>query len=348
MVPESPKTTFSNLTNECLGAPETFRSLVDIESSPLQVTPAVDIWSVGCVFSEVSVWAHYGWKKVVEYRRQRSEEIERRGGGEGEYIFHYDAKLLDAVNNIHRDMNGKQLASNHLTRSVLDRLVNEMLQHGTRPHAKWVFEKSKRLIKEVEDRFEVSVAGLVGNTNGELINSNEARNGTRSPPQVPPEHSRGPPESFVGRSYHSQAEEAMPRGGPLQPYADLAPLASPSESYPHRHYQNARTQSSERRSITATEIGQSNGQGSHIVSDPRPPPSIAAHTYENFREQHVEQHQEEPVRPTLTIAEGHHWKKKRKNGEQADLRGGENVTYLDQRDHVSDVRSRLKLANRWP
>lgn len=337
MVPGTFELAFSNLTDECLGAPETFRSHVDTESSPLQVTPAVDIWSVGCVFSEVSVWAHHGWKRVVEYRRQRSVEIEDKGGDEGERTFHFDGNLLDAVDGVHQDILGKFFTKDHVTRSVLDRLVVDMLQHETRPTAKLIFEKSKRIIKDAEKRFGVSVAGLVGNTNGELINSNEATIRTRSPPKVPNEHHR------------SRAEREWSLRGPPPPNDDSPPLSPSSrqQSSPYRNHHKSTSQSSKPRSIDAIESSQNGGQGAYVVSQPSTPPSTAANTHENSPQQHVLERQEEPVRPALSIDQGHEWKKKKKKGGLAILPGEENLTSVNQRDHVCNVLPRLGLANRW-
>ncbi|CAF9943242.1 MAG: hypothetical protein ALECFALPRED_010901 [Alectoria fallacina] len=335
------KTAFSDLIDECLGAPETFRSHVDTESSPLQVTQAVDIWSIGCVFSEGSVWAHHGWRRVVEYRRQRSVEIKAKGGDEGEHMFHVDGNLLDAVHNIHEDILGKSLTSGHITQSVLDRLVGEMLlRDESRPHAKWVFDKSKRLITEAEKKYGISVAGLAGNSSGMLINVKEAAIKTRSPPQVPHEH------------FRSRAEGELPLGEPLPPDDDdsspsSSSSSSRSQSSPRRHHHKSASQGSKSRSIRAMESPPTGGQGSHVVPDLLTLPSTATNTQESSPPQHVQQRQEEPLRPTLSINEGHAWKKKKKAGEIAVLPGEENLTSLDQRDHVSHVPSRPKLANKW-
>lgn len=335
------KTAFSDLTDECLGAPETFRSHVDTESSPLQVTQAVDIWSIGCVFSEGSVWAHHGWRRVVEYRRQRSVEIKAKGGDEGEHMFHVDGNLLDAVHNIHQDILGKSLTSGHITQSVLDRLVGEMLlRDESRPHAKWVFDKSKRLISEAETKYGISVTGLAGNSSSKLIDVKEAASKTRSPPQVPHEH------------YRSRAEGELPLGEPLPPDDDSSPSSSSSssssrsQSSPRRHHHKSASQGSKSRSIRAMESPPTGGQGSHVVPNLLTPPSTATNTQERSPPQHVQQRQGEPLRPTLSIDGGHAWKKKKKAGEFAVLPGEENLTSLDQRDHVSHVPSRPKLANK--
>ena len=326
---------FSSLIDVCLGAPETFRSHVETESSPLQVTKAVDMWSIGCVFSEVSVWAHHGWRRVDEYRRRRSTEIEAKGGAAGEHIFHFDGSLLDAVNNIHQDMLAKATVQHFITRSVLDRLVIDMLQHESRPYAKLVFERSKRLVRECEKRFGVSVVELGGSAGGEPMDPDEARTRTRSLQQVPHEH-------HPSAGSNSPMEEPPPTDDRFTPSSS----SSSSQPSPHRHPHKSASQSSKRRSIRATESPQSGEPASHVVPNPPPPPPTAANSHGSPPQQHVPEAQEGPVRPTLSIDEGHAWKEERKNGGIAVLRGDENLTSLDKRDHVSHVRFKLNLVNR--
>ena len=317
-----------NLIDMSLGAPETYRSHEGSDSAPLQVTKAVDMWSIGCVFSEVAVWAHHGWKRVDEYRRRRSDEIEARGGGRGEYIFHWDGSLLDAVDNIHQDMLGKNTVKDLLTRAVLDRLVVDMLQHEARPHAHFVFDRSKRLVKECEKRLGVSVDELGGSANGESVNSDEARTRTRSFPQVPISHHRSHAER------ESSLEEPIPPDD--SPTPPPSSPSSSSQSSTQRHPQKSASQSNKRFSNRTREISQPGGQISTVMHDP-PPPSPTAKTHGDSSQQHVQQRQEGPVRPTLSIDEGHAWKKKKKNEEVVVLPGGENLTSLDRRDHVSFV-----------
>lgn len=259
-------------------------------------------------------------------------EIETKDGDKGEETFHFDGSLLDTVENIHQEMLDNCPVKDNLTRSVLDRLVVDMLQHQSRPHAKFVFERSKRLIKDAEKTYGVSVVGLVGNANGELIDSNEARIGTRSPRQV------------SGEYHHSRAEKQLPPEQPLPPDEDstLSPVSSRSQSFPQRHHHKSSSQTSNPRNNGAIETLHSGGQGSHVVLNPPPSPSAAANTYVSSPQQHLQQRSEKPMRPTLSIDEGQAWKEKRKRREFFELRGDENLTYLDQREHVSLVFCRLR------
>ena len=368
----------SKLTNECSGAPETFRSHKDIDSTPLPITQDVDVWSLGCVFSETSVWAHYGWKRVAEYRRRRSQEIVNKGGDEGEHVFHFEGNLLDAVYDIHRDILRNSQVSDRITQSILRSLVDDMLQHGSRPAAKQCYEKSKRLIREAGTTFGVSMDGLVGISNYERTkgsphilgkhrrsradqemplreplpphsDSAQSSSSSASPSSTHRHHHKSTSQGsrhVPGSHRRSRADKEKPLGEPSPPDSDSAQSSSPStsQSSTHRHHHKSISQSSRPRSNGPTESSQSGG---HVLNvEPTPiTPSKATNVQEISPQQPVQPPPEEPVRPTLSIAEGHEWKRKRKIGQRVTLPGEENLTFLDLRDHVSHVQSQLKLVN---
>ena len=255
---------------------------------------------------------------MSEYRRQRSLEIEDKGGDTGEEMFHCDGKLLDTVDNIHKDITGQNRIRSHITRSVLERLVGDMLQPEIRLPAKNVFDKSKRLIREFEKKYEICVDGTVGNTNGEVVS--KAKHRTRKP------HQQLPPDADLTSSSSS----------------------SRSPSPPHKHYHKSTSSRSNRRSTGASGKPQSGGRDLPGVSDPLRPPSTTASTHVNSLPQQAQSKQQALAPPTLSITEGHEWKRKQKNKENALLPGRENLTSLNERDHVSNnIPFRLTLANRW-
>ena len=235
-------------------------------------------------------------------------------------MFHCDGKRLDTVDTIHQNINitGQRRLSSQFTRSVLERLVIDMLQQPQhRLPAKNVYDRSKYLIKEFEKKYEISVEGSVGNTNGEVVSQAKPR--TRKPPQRPPD-------------------------------ADSTSCSSSSRSPspPPKHHHKSTSPRSKRRSTGASGITQSGGRDLSGVSDPLRPPSNPANTHANSLPQQAQSNQQALAPPTLSIAEGHEWKRKHKNKEHALLPGRENLTSLNERDHVStNVLSRLSLANRW-
>lgn len=317
------------------GAPETFRSHVATESSPLKVTPAVDIWSIGCVFSEVAVWANDGWDRLAEYRRRRSIEVANKGGGVGEYVFHFEGNLLDAVKDIHGNILGKRMVENYTTRSILDRHVSDMLQPETRPQAKLVCDKLWRQIKEIEDKFDTSV-GLEGNFSGEPTGSKEAGLKIKSRSQISPDYTHGPSQLPPERHNGPRAERKSPRGAPLPPADDFAPSSSSiSETSLSSHQHRSTSQREDPRGGGVTETPQTNGDqagrdGSHSPLGV----STAESTHQNSDPQHVQRRQDELVRPTLSIKEGLDWKRRKKHNENVVLPGVENLTNLHQRDHI--------------
>ena len=128
------------------GAPETHRLDGNIEKTRLKVKPDVDIWSLGCVMSEVCVWFNDGWNKLVEYRSRRSEEMLQKTGTRQD-CFHVDSALLETVNDIHEATIDSVRRSDRVTPKVIE-LIGDMLQvDHARPNIKYLYDKSRRIIQ---------------------------------------------------------------------------------------------------------------------------------------------------------------------------------------------------------
>ena len=142
----------SILTVCCKGAPETFRCS-DVERIPLRVGRQVDLWSLGCVFSEVAVWIGGGISMVKEYRRLRQEEAAKSlPSGIGE-VFHDGQMALNIVGRSHTNVVRSRRRDDFITERVLWGPVAVMLQ------------------EKAEDRKEVQ--RLLGQTD-EIVRSAEA------------------------------------------------------------------------------------------------------------------------------------------------------------------------------
>jgi hypothetical protein len=146
----------------------------------------------------------------------------------------------------------------------------------------------------------------------------------------------------------TRPETGLPLSQPPPPDDDVSASYRSSGSLSfHGHHPESKEQSNKKHRSDANENSQAVGKGSHAVFDLRFSSSKAANTHETSEQQQGQKHQKEPERPTLSIGEGHAWKDKRKNGERPDLRGSENLTSLDRRNHVRHISPRLKLANEW-
>jgi len=131
-------------------APEAFRSDFAMEECVLSVKQDADIWSIGCIYSETATWVAHGWNTVLEYRRRRGGEFYQSTKTDGQ-CFHNEWKVLQAVNQIHTDIKRARRHHDHITPMILDRLVWGMLiVRGSRLEAKYVYEESKRIIREAQ------------------------------------------------------------------------------------------------------------------------------------------------------------------------------------------------------
>ncbi|KAL8649187.1 MAG: hypothetical protein Q9210_004551 [Variospora velana] len=319
------------------GAPETYRRHRDSQSVPLQVTTAVDIWSLGCVFSEAAVWVHYGWSRVKEYRRKRSLEIDRETKGDikGEQIFHWDNRILGTVRDAHQDILGKTSTAHWVVRDLVEQVVGDMLQHGPRPHAAFVFDKAKRIIKERADHFRFCLPRLSWSTDAELAGFPELGISTAmDPPQPPPDIT---PDSSIwsverSRSTHPSTTATLPDAFVS---SDDPPL-SPTSSMPESLTQSVGNYGPKRLRRESTSLG------AKTPTSSQPRPSTLAHdsslaatkSPDAFGSPHQQSRREESGCPTLSVEEGHSWKERKKRGEHPILPGSENLASLNERDHI--------------
>ena len=123
------------LNKNDLGAPEAHR-IHKFSSLPLTVKQNVDIWSLGCVYSEVAVWIAHGWKKVEEYQLQRQREVAQKLSPEDGDLFHDGENPLEAVKTSHRNFKLSRRVDDFITEKVLDLIDSEMLiKHEYRRNA---------------------------------------------------------------------------------------------------------------------------------------------------------------------------------------------------------------------
>ena len=191
---------------DCVGAPETFRPDDTMDSLPVQVRPDVDIWSMGCVFSEAAVWSRFGWNRVLEYRRHRRNEIMRLLDQDGEHFFHDGQDVLEIVQDIHDLMTKRCRLIDHVTVEIL-RLINEdMLLNKDEPRssAPQVFHKSRRIIKATRKKFEVPATQLSPRKNEDDVDVRDPEERPQTPPYVPPGYVGG-----YGASSRKQASTGV-------------------------------------------------------------------------------------------------------------------------------------------
>ena len=192
------------LVNRTLGAPECYRADGDIERVRFQVNRNVDIWSLGCVFSEAAVWLVYGKGQLLEYRRRRGIETEQFNGFRDGNCFHDGGQVLTTVTKIHKTLPADVRVCDHVTREIVSMVTGEMLIGSIyRSHANSLYHRTQVILSDAEDRLRNSA-----------LNAGTGSVSIQSRPQTPPEPPPGHRESRSSKSYNQRLPSHHHAGTP--------------------------------------------------------------------------------------------------------------------------------------
>ena len=170
--------------NRTLGAPECYRADSETERVRFQVSQNVDIWSLGCVFSEAAVWLVYGKGQLLEYRRQRGIETDQLNGFRDGNCFHDGRQVLTIVTNIHKTLSADARRSDHVTRRIVSMVTDEMLIDSIyRTPARALYHRTRKILSDA-DRLRNSA--LNAGTGSVFRSAVQSR--PRTPPEPPPGH----------------------------------------------------------------------------------------------------------------------------------------------------------------
>lgn len=117
-----------------------------MESTKVSVPRCVDIWSLGCIYSEVATWIGHGWPRVEQYRIQRQREVERKlsDPNVGD-LFHDGEKVLDAVEDSHSSVHESRRIDDFITPRMVSDVISEMLEsQRVRLDALQVYSKAQK------------------------------------------------------------------------------------------------------------------------------------------------------------------------------------------------------------
>lgn len=132
------------------GAPECYRADDASKRSIINVTPTVDVWSMGCILSEAATWlVHTGYPGLGAYRQSRIEETEKLPSFSDIGCFHNGTEALDCVNRHHDDLKKHvRTTIDPITGPIVD-MIDEMLCPAyARAGADHLWVKSHKLLKE--------------------------------------------------------------------------------------------------------------------------------------------------------------------------------------------------------
>ncbi|KAI1765769.1 hypothetical protein GGR53DRAFT_251582 [Hypoxylon sp. FL1150] len=135
---------------ECIA---NYDSLIRLDN---RVGSEVDIWSIGCVFSEAAVWAVCGQPGLENYFQRRREETGRdqrltENGFDG--CFHNGTEPLDAIALMHTHILRSRQHWDTMTPRIIELIRQSMLleQMGPRKSARELLQLSGRALQEARD-----------------------------------------------------------------------------------------------------------------------------------------------------------------------------------------------------
>lgn len=194
------------MANDGSGAPECYRADGDTERIRFPVPQVVDIWSLGCVFSEAAVWLVYGKDFLPEYRRRRGNETAKIYGFRDGDCFHNGYEVLTTVTQIHKDLTDDIRLCDHVTRATLEMVAKEMLRDADyRSSAKCLIGRTKDMLRDAETKLE-SHAGSCS-VSGFIVQSPP-----RTPPEPPPGHLRSRTDNSRSQHLLSYGQAGSPAG----------------------------------------------------------------------------------------------------------------------------------------
>jgi len=184
------------LTSHSLGAPECSRPDLITEKSKLRVKQNIDIWSLGCVYSEIIRWLAQGHPGVSEYQRERKAEIRELDQAVGATdCFHNGESVLDSVRKSHETSVEELRKTDFITDYVVDMVGDMLVDSDDRRSAQELWRKQVRILNNARKRLNEKRNSL---SPGQTVNTNDKSGTPRSqthpasspspilPPKLPP------------------------------------------------------------------------------------------------------------------------------------------------------------------
>lgn len=117
------------LTDLLTVAPEAARLNEFILRTNLMVTQKIDVWSMGCLFSEAATWMMSSFEGVKAYRTKRCLATEAMAHVEAKQCFHDNKRILPVVKQHHSLIRTElDRRGDPLTPKVVEKLVEAMLR----------------------------------------------------------------------------------------------------------------------------------------------------------------------------------------------------------------------------
>lgn len=123
------------------------------------VTQKIDVWSMGCLFSEAATWMMSPLEGIKAYRAKRCLATEAMTHVEAKGCFHDNTRVLNVVKEHHSSIREEMVRrGDTITPTVVEKLVGIMLRSSAnnRPIALVAYNIADDIISRAAQRLEPS------------------------------------------------------------------------------------------------------------------------------------------------------------------------------------------------
>ena len=196
--------------------------------------PLVDIWSLGCIFSEAIVWTLLGVSGIRRYHELRRVETGRIANfNKTDYssCFHDGTKILPAVLKMHKEVKNQRLDEDHITEHVIVLIEGMLGNIKSRFNILQVEDCSRSILinareQEYPEVFRIYSSPVLAPRNPlqqtpesyESLQETTSESGT-SPNETTPPSSPGSGRGFIDSFYSNESSEKI--DDPLVDFAQL-------------------------------------------------------------------------------------------------------------------------------
>ena len=112
----------------------------------------IDIWSLGCVFSEAVRWLPHTYRGIVAYSAERKAEIDNIPSFNGVDCFHNGQKALTAVRESNEKAKKTLLRKDFITDKVMEMIGDMLVPAEERPDTRFLWSKQIRILESAKDQ----------------------------------------------------------------------------------------------------------------------------------------------------------------------------------------------------
>jgi hypothetical protein len=136
-----------------------------MESINIEITQAIDVWSLGCIFVDAMIWVAFGWKGLQKFRQDRLLATEQIEGFKDGNCFHDGTVRLEVVDDWLNYAVDEGPAEDYIS-SMLVSSVRQMLeaQPDLRPSARIMRHWTEEYISIASNERQSRQSSILTNT----------------------------------------------------------------------------------------------------------------------------------------------------------------------------------------